>query len=638
MKKFLCVILSAVMIFSSVGVGMTASALKPIDHRPDGIYDVIAPILYGVPTSFADSIAEIGYETINDIADGNILTGYTSKDYIGIDEFDSFITANGDDEMLGVSYDFLYNKSTNAFMWTFLHYDLKRELKDDEGKPKDDVINEIIYSILGSYEVKVDGKTEFVTADTFKTAVGKTDFTIHDIEMYVAYKAGKRTACICKGKYDTAAELFAGYDYDYPEKISDKQFFDCIAENKQSVYNPWTRKNEVHYDYAYKFEKGEFGLMRANSNNQFAKVVQNIWGDGELFKTQEIASKNARIIANFIGNLINPTFSEFDINSSENLFKGQTKITKEMFFEKVTVISGLDSVLQAKWCNAQSFDVKKIMAAFGVNVKDDVIYDSELSQGDKMGKRILTDIYTDFCSDPMGYIMNLLQLFCKNYEYSYRTALEELFSVKVLSVMTQSREANIGNKYPKLEKYSGAELDTFEGFLGFIFDCIYMERVDDGGDKNAKFTLAPLPVKRITTAADINELFVYLLCYFELNRVYNGNAEFIEDFIKETVFWVETYYQSGKSTAEERKEETEFLSNAIGVILSSFLQGELTFPEIFVFHTGALSVDVLGEITGGGLLSNIQKALAKFFQKILDYMDNLRNLLFGWTDDLLGGQ
>ncbi len=676
MKKILCLILSAVMIFSSVGVGMTASALQSYDWRPEGVYEVIAPIIYGKSTSFAESINEIGYKSVNDIADGNPLTGYTSKPYITEDEFDGFIAANSNDEMFGVSYNFLYNKETNAFMWTFLDYDLKRILTDE-------VINEIIVGVVGSNQVKVGDNFETVDASTFKATIGKADFTIHDIEMYAAAKAQKRTVCTCKTKYDTCTELLAGYEYDYPEKSSDKEFYNDIVETKKSVYNPWTNKNEVHYDYAYKFEKGVFGLMRANSNNQLAKAVQNIWGDGGLFKTPQIATANAKKIANFIGNLINPNFSDLVIKSGENIFKDEKRITKEIFFEKVTVLSGLDLVLQAKWCNAKAFDVKKVMAAFGVNVKDDVIYDSELTQGKKMGRRILTDIYTEFCLDPMGYVMNLFQLFCKNYTSLYRLAFEELLSVKFLSVMTESRSGD----YPELKWYSGTELDTVEGFLGFIVDCAYMEKAESSvkeirilRDKVAKinetlenrdssltvdkineliaekssalshiamledqvaqtnkFTFAPMPMKRFTTAADTNELFVYLLCYFELNRIYNGNLTFIADFIKGFVNTVDSLYESGKTTEEERKTDKDLLVSSLAVILPSFLMGDLTFAGetgVFTFHTGILTAGTISEVLDGGFLSNIQKALAKFFQNFIDAMDNLMNLLFGWTEGL----
>lgn len=606
MKKILCLVLSVAMIFSCLSVGMSASALTSINRRPDGstapdgstvpdlVANVIDPILYGKDTAFAQSINEIGYSSVNAYAAGgqNITKG----------SLDTFLAENADDKMFGVDFDFLYSKDTTAFLWNFLDYKLEVELTD-----------EIINGILGGAATATQFRSEWNSLN-----LGR-EFTVHDVEMYAAYKTGARATCNKKGRYDACAEALSGFDYDYSTKATDESIFNGIVESKKSVINPFTGKSEVHYDYAYKFSKGEFGLMRANSNNQFVNVISSIWGDGAIYETPEKATEYAIKIANFIGHLIDPQY--IDIPEDTVVFTDSKRMTSEVFFEKVTVLSGLDMLLQAKWCNAKGFDVKAIMQALGVNTDDDVIFDAELSQGNSMGARILSDMYSSFFSDPVGYVTYVIQLFCKNYETLYKKAFNELFSVKFTSMMSKSRYER--SKYPELDYYNGTELNTVDGFLGFICDCLYVKRVDAGETNAKKFSFAPMPIKRFSTAADINELYVYVLCYLELNRIYNGNAELIDEFIDNSIAACKKQY----------KGKDENAVSDLKTVMESMFKGELTFVEIYTFHLGTLTENVI-ENFPDSFGNTIKRALANFIQNFIDAMDNLMNLLFGWTDGL----
>lgn len=616
MKKILCLVLSVLMIFSCLSIG--ASALTSINRRPDGSTDpdgktvpdlvanVIDPILYGKDTAFAQSINEIGYSSVNEYAaqGKNITKGSLNE----------FLAENADDKMFGVDFDFLYSKDTTAFLWTFLDYKLEAELTD-----------ELINGILAGAATAAQFRSEWNRLNLSRA------FTIHDVEMYAAYKTNSRPTCAKKGRYDACAEALSGFDYDYSTKAADESIFNGIVEKKISVLNPFTGKSESHYDYDYKFSKGEFGLMRANSNNQFVNVIKTIWGDGAIYETPEKATAYAIKIANFIGHLIDPQF--IDVPDSTVIFTDNKKISSEVFFEQVTILSGLDQLLQAKWCNAKGFDVKAIMQALGVNTKDDVIFDAELSQGNAMGARILSDMYSSFFSDPVGYVTYVIQLFCKNYDTLYKKAFNELFSVKFTSMMSKSRYES--SKYRELDYYNGTELNTVDGFLGFICDCLYVKRVDNGETNAKRFSFAPMPIKRFSTASDINELYVYVLCYLEINRIYNGNSGLIDKFIDNSIATCNKLYDGKDENAV----------SDLKTVMESMFKGELTFADpivdgkvvpkgIFSFHLGILTENVIEEFLGGGFTSTIKKAIAGFFQNIIDAMDNLMNLLFGWTDGL----
>lgn len=599
MKKILCFILSVAMIFSCFSAGMTASALAPKDWRPEVMSEVIDPILANKNTIFGKSIDEIGYESVNHYAEIGLS--------LSKDSFDSFLKANADDKMLGVSYDFLYGKDNSKFLWNFLDYKLEPDLTD------------------ANISIILNGADTVANFKAWAATLGRA-YTIHDIEIYAANKAGKRTTCSHKGKYDSCAEIFAGYDYDYPTKGVDKTIFDSIVESKEVIVNPFTGKEEIHYNYVYNFAKGDFGLVRANTNNQLANIIKNIWGNDNLFSTRDKANKNAVKLANFIGYLIDPMFGGIDPN--KQVFTDNKRIYAELFFEKVTVLSGLDILLQDKWCKATHFDVRDIMTVLGVDTRDSVIFDAELTKGVNMGARILTDMYTEFCSDPVGYVIHILQVFCQNYEYSYKAALQALFSAKMDSMVTKSRYEKTA--YPMLDSYNGFEFNTVDGFLGFIADCVYVYRVDNGGDSYANFTFAPLPVSRIAIAKDINELYVYILCYLELNRIYNGNAKFIDGFIADAVSTAEALYEA---------KDKETAIKDLKTVLESMFKGELTFSGekgVCTFYLGTLTNNTI-ENFPDNFSSTIKRALANFIQSFLDAMDNFMNLLFGWTEGLFGG-
>lgn len=575
MKKLLCLVLSLVMTFSCFGMCMTASAADYF-YRPEEVARVIDPILKGIDSAFAKGLLEMGYKS----ADNTITKTDFEKRIKGYTAPANLFPA--DDTMFGVNLDFLYNRDTGAFTWDFCKFELT------------------------------------------------TNPDLHNEEIRQAEANNKKSTCQMKGWYDACSAVLNGFEYDYETKGVDKQIFDSIIEMKSTIFNNATRKNEAHYRYYYFFEESQFSLMRSNSNYLIKKVVDGSIANGKIYATKEIANANAIKLSNFIGNLLYTDFH--DIAADAVIIDDNASMTDEAFFRVVTEQSGLDDVLQAHWVRATNFNVKDIMSALGVSVKDEVILDVELTKGTYMGARILTDIYRSFVDSPVGYIARLFQLFSRNYDALYSKAIQALFSTKFDAVADRTRQPG-----DSVDSYDGFELSSFDGFINFIADSIYFDKIDSG--KTAyNFTFAPLPIVRLATAKDIDELYLYLLCYCDINRSYaspktdakgnivsyESNAAAITDFLTKAETAMNTYH-----TGETKSSD---ITNVMTVLTDAFTS-TLVFPKIQAFYIGTIAGDVITSFPNN-FMSNIKNAIANLINSFIRAMDNFMNLLFGWTDGL----
>lgn len=560
MKKLLCLVLSVVMTLSCFGMCLTASAND--DTRPEEVSKVIDPIMLGTNTEFANGINKIGYVSAN----SNITKDQFNKRlnlYTGVNIFPA------DDKMFGVNFDFLYNNDTSAFIWDFCRYELA------------------------------------------------TDPEIHQKEIAQTAGTGKRSTCQAKGMYDACSAVLYGYDVNYPTKSIDTTYFENIIETKNAVYNPNTGKTEAHYTYTYNFDEGQFSLMRSTSNYLLKKVVDGSIGNGKIYETKAVANANAIKLANFIGNLLYTDF--VNIPADTEVFDDEVRLKDDTFFRTVAELSGLDDILHTNWVNAKNFDVKKVMSALGVSTDDNVILDVELTKGNYMAGRILADMYRSFLDSPVGYITNLVKLFCRNYESLYSEAMKSLFIMKFPEVIDRSRASG-----DTVDSYTGNELSTVDGFFNFIADCLYFESLDAGKTDAVDFDFAPLPKVRFGSAADANELYLYMLCYFNINRSYENNASAINKFISSS----KTYFNKNYS-AETKSTD---ISNVM-TLFDDIFCGNITLQEIKSFYLGSVTADVIVSFPDN-FMSNIKNAIANLIQSFITAMDNFMNLLFGWTDGL----
>lgn len=556
MKKILCLVLSLTMVFSCFSLGMTASAAD-YRYRPDGtngnediVGKVIDPILYSKDTEFSDGIEVIAYDSVKKH------TGSLKEE-----NFNSFIAANSNDTMFGVGMGYLYNGSESNFYWSSMKYDLK---------------------VPG-----VDA---------------------HKAEIDNAVASGKKSTCAAKGVYDACKEVLYGYEYEYTLKSTDTKIFESIVEVPFKIYNPATGRDEIHYNYYYQFDKGSFALLKANANNQIYNTITKQYSDGAIFATVPLANANAVKLINFIGNLLDINFDEYPADAK--VFTNN-KIKTEDFFRKVTELSGLGYILDEYWCESKEFDVKKVLSAFGVVVSDGAIFNLELEDGVYMGGRLLTDIYRAFMKNPVDYTITLLQRFCRNYSATYIKAIKSLFMTKFDEVVALSNNPALAAKYPLLDRYTGHELDNVDGLINFIADCIYITNVDNGKTDAKNFEFAPLPTVKISTAADITELYLYMLCYFNINSIYENNAVKIDKFINDIC---------------GDDEETR-------ITIESMFKTGFSLPEIHAFYLGLLTGNTI-ENFPDNFTSTVRKAIAGFFQNLLEAIDNFMSLLFGWTGGL----
>ena len=647
MKKLLCLVLSVVMAFSCVGPCLTASAAEYYE-RPDAVAKVIDPILAGTDTDFAHGITVLGYDGSNSTVTKDALANR-------INNINNNIYGSSD-KMFGVDVDFLYYNDTSSFIWDYCKYEFGINcgvLKDI--KTVSDYNNRVIklqkenklkelaelvyaYNAINKYLASVSKDLSYFT---FRSYWNSNDaFTIHNIEVYAAETLGKKSTCQAKGWYDACSAVLYGYEYEYGTKSFDTQIFEDIVETKIVVYNNKTRRNEAHYNYYYYLDAGQFSLTRSNSNFVLNKIMTSIIGNGNIYKDRETANASAIKLANFIGNLLYPNFDE--IPEDTKIFTDNVRIVDVDFFRAVAEVSGLDDILQANWIDSAKFDVKKIMNAFGVSTDDNVILDAELEKGNYMGARILTDIYRNFVKNPMGYIEEVLQVFCRSYS-TYAPAIQGLFIMKFPEIASRSRDAG-----DYVASYDGFELTHIDGLINFIADCIYFEKVDDGlistADEDTKFTFAPIPVKRFANAKDMNELHLYLLCYFDINRAYavpktdaagkvmkiNGKEDYSENSVAINNFFTKAEkYFNANYTAETKKDD---ISNMM-MIFSDMFNGTLTVPSIRSFYLGIITADVVVSFPNN-FSSKIKNALADLLNNFIAAMNKFMNLLFGWTDGL----
>jgi hypothetical protein len=580
-------------------------------YRPDGtdghediVGKVIDPILKAKDTVFAYNINELGYDSVNAYAANN--------KNITKETFNTFITTYAGDKMFGVDYDFLYSKNSGSYFWSACGYNLE------------------------------------------------TNPHIHEEEIAEAEANGRRSTCAMKGMYDACAEVINGYEYDYSTKSVDKDIFNNIVEKTVIIHNDYTGKDEIHYNYYYDFTKGDFSLVRANGNNQIINTICKVWNSDALFETKDVANENAKEIAKFIGNLFYADFNEEKVDKAVP-FTDNKKIKAYDFFTKVTELSELDKILDRYWCNASTFDVKTIMYAFGVNISDDVLLNVETEKGLYMGARILTDMFRGFYRNPVLYVENLIQMFSKSYDYSYKRAIEAIFTLKSSSMYAKSNDKAT---YPELDRYTGLELTTVDGLINFIADCIYVSKVDNGEKNATKFSFAPLPINRFATAKDADELHLYFLCYFELNRIYENNAAMIENFITGIIDALEVeskrleeekeaekeaaeetdnkgifggLFGKDEEDKEEEVEDTTVISEKsiqdTEMVLRSLFAGEMTMIDVLAFHLGVLTQNTIDNFSPN-FSSSIKNAIANLIQKFVDAMESFMNLLFGWTDGL----
>ena len=123
----------------------------------------------------------------------------------------------------------------------------------------------------------------------------------------------------------------------------------------------------------------------------------------------------------------------------------------------------------------------------------------------------------------------------------------------------------------------------------------------------------------------------------ELNRVYENNGAMIDAAIENAVVYFCEYYDVDYNKAinpdEDEDDENVWKMFYLNNVLRDMFCGDMMFVRLFAVQLGALMPNILEEAPEV-IESTAKKGLAGLFQRFLKAMDNLLNLLFGWTNKL----
>ncbi len=398
--------------------------------------------------------------------------------------------------------------------------------------------------------------------------------------------ASETSSCNFKKMYDECAAVLLGNRVEYEGKDRDVSLFEKIYQVEFKV------GNVKHYNYYFTLAKSELSLVRANTNLYLKRVISNYWGGGKFFTNDNVVK-----LTNFIGSLINPNFTLLAEGSRP--VDDNVALDHYSFFGKIVELSGLGSLIENNWCNQSRIDFIPLMA--GLGVQTDSLLSNEKTDGYFVGRRLLTDMYSEFCAAPLTYMINVVWSFARAYSTEYQDAFRALFSI---------RRSQVGNQY------SEEELATMTGAFNFLSDAIdSVIKKLDSSKSGYGFTFSEIPQKRFALAVDHDELFLYMLCYMDINRIYKDNEIALENL------WLDF-----EKAAKPVLTATELAD--IKTFYGSFLQGDFTIKS-FLFD---MLIDVTADNTAqipNDFMNTLKVSIANLIKRFVDAIDNFVRILLG---------
>lgn len=401
------------------------------------------------------------------------------------------------------------------------------------------------------------------------------------------------SSCSFKKTYDECAAVLNGNIYEYEGKAQDKTLFEYINEVEITI-----GKNVGHYNYYFVLSKSELSLARANINLYLKRVVSNYWGGGKFYTNENLVT-----ITNFIGTLLNPSFILLEKGSKP--IADNVKMDAYTFFGKIVELSGLGAIIDANWCKQSSIDFLPLMDALGVQTE--YLLTGEKEEGYYVGRRLLTDMFSEFCSAPLSYVLNILWKFSKEYSVSYVEAFKALFTM---------RRSQRGDTSLDYSNYSEESLGTVTGAFNFLSDSIdsVLHKMY-GSTLGDNLEFAQLPVRRLAMSQDHDEVFLMTICYLDINRIYKDNKSALQRL------W-NVFEKNTKSTLTNEELTT------IKSFYSEYVQGNLTMKS-FLY-------DMLDDVTmsnadliGTDIKNSLKTSIANLLKKIVDALDNFVRILLG---------
>ncbi len=412
------------------------------------------------------------------------------------------------------------------------------------------------------------------------------------------------TDCSFKEAYDECAAVLLGNRIEYEGKDKDLALFEKINEVKITV-----GENKGHYNYYFVLGKGELSLVRANINLYLKRIISNYWGGGRFYTNENIVN-----ITNFIGTLINPHFILLPEDSRP--FDDNVRMDTYTFFGKIVELSGLGALIDSNWCKQRDIDFIPLMAALGVQT--DSLLTGEKEEGYYVGRRLLTDMFSEFFAAPLTYVLKVIWSFSKEYTVTYQPAFRALFTM---------RASQVGNQYTE------ESLSTVTGAFNFLSDAVDSVNNKISGDRiGNNLTFAELPARRFALALDHDELFLMVLCYLDINRVYQKAPK--------TVGGVTTVYAPNEIAIEnlwisfENAARSTLTGEEMATVKSffkNFVQGELTMSGFLNDMLTTITDTNMGQIEND-LWNSLRVSISNLLQKIISAIDNFVRILLGEKD------
>lgn len=396
--------------------------------------------------------------------------------------------------------------------------------------------------------------------------------------------------CSFKAAYDECAVVLNGNRYEYEGKEQDKALFEKINEVKITVGN-----NVGHYNYYFVLGKTELSLARANMNLYLKRIISNYWGGGKFYTNENIVA-----ITNFIGSLINPHFVLLEKGSRP--IDDNVRMDAYTFFGKIVELSGLGALIDNNWCKQRTVDFLPLMAALGVQTE--YLLTGEKEEGFYVARRLLTDMFSEFFSAPLSYVLNVIWAFSKEYSVSYLDAFKALFTI---------RRSQVG------DSYSEESFATVTGAFNFLIETAdsVLNKMN-GSEKGDHIVLAEMPTRRIAVAQDQDEVFLMTVCYLDINKAYGNNKTALAKM------W--TSFENATKNTLSAEELTTVKS-----FYSDYVQGNLTMKSFLYDMLDTVTNTNVGQF-GNDMMNSLKTSIANLLRKFVNAIDNFVRIILGERD------
>ena len=368
--------------------------------------------------------------------------------------------------------------------------------------------------------------------------------------------------------------------------LDDVQMFgmsiDFLYNSNQELYWP-----------ALTISKADVALTKANINTYLATAIQDTIGDYE--STKFVTAQNATKIANFIGHLLDPEFTDVNIPNlavEDTGFYYNSFDVTNVFYTKIARYSGLIAAIQDNWI-ATNINFSPVLYLLGFEFDDDMMLGkSKLTNAERIGPVLVKSVIKTVCQKgPLEYILEVVARLSSTYAVCMYEPIAALFQ-------------------PYLAKgiITSDELLTLKGLFNLV--------VNHNDKTNiTKLQFISAPSYRFAscvngTKVDTTEMFLYAMVYLTLVGKYGSNSVAVAQMKADV---------NANSNLSSTQKKT--ICSIYDGILMNDLDGLVSsMSEMF-----SSNVDQVGENLWQTLMNffrNYFRSIADFFNRLFDSMAN----------------